>query len=144
MKAKPQVKTGYPKVGLIDGDGKQWTHHVHRLVAEAWLEKPEGKDVVAHLDGSRDNNHADNLVWCTTKENCAHKVDHGTQYRGEQLYNASLTDGQAAAIWRDAKNGTPYKDLAAEYSVSYHVVHNVVHGKSYRHVAQDNFSGTGE
>lgn len=29
MKVKPQVKTGYLKVGLIDGDGKQW-HHLFR------------------------------------------------------------------------------------------------------------------
>ena len=134
MKVKPQVKTGYLKVGLIDGDGKQWHHLVHRLVAEAWLEKPEGKDVVAHLDGSRDNNHADNLVWCTAKENCAHKVDHGTQLRGEQLYNASLSDEQALAIWMEARRGVTPKELAARYAVSLPVVHNVVGGRSYRHV----------
>ena len=45
--------------------------HVHRLVAEAFLEKPdnEAKCWVDHIDGNRSNNNAENLRWVTPSEN---------------------------------------------------------------------------
>lgn len=36
---------------------------VHRLVALAFIERPEGANFVAHLDGDSSNNRADNLEW---------------------------------------------------------------------------------
>lgn len=44
--------------------------HVHRLVAEAFLEKQTGKDWVDHIDGNRSNNNVENLRWVTPSENC--------------------------------------------------------------------------
>lgn len=46
------------------------TKHVHRLVADAFLEKPdEEKCWVDHIDGNRSNNDVDNLRWVTPSEN---------------------------------------------------------------------------
>ena len=44
---------------------------VHRLVAEAFLEKPEGYDKVEidHRNHNRLDNRAENLRWCTHSEN---------------------------------------------------------------------------
>ena len=45
--------------------------HVHRLVAEAFIEKPSNdKCWVDHIDGNRSNNSVDNLRWVTPSENC--------------------------------------------------------------------------
>lgn len=48
---------------------------VHRLVAETFLEKTEGKTEVNHKDGDKHNNCVDNLEWVTQKENLIHTLE---------------------------------------------------------------------
>ena len=44
--------------------------HVHRLVAEAFIEKPDDeRSWVDHIDGNRSNNNVENLRWVTPSEN---------------------------------------------------------------------------
>ena len=69
---------GYKAVGLKTG-GNVKNHYVHRLVAEAFLEKPKGKDFINHKDFDRGNNNVSNLEWVTQKENVdysKHKMRH--------------------------------------------------------------------
>jgi hypothetical protein len=56
---------------------KATTYLVHRLVAEAFIERVEGKDYINHIDGDRRNNHKENLEWCDHKENNNHAFDNG-------------------------------------------------------------------
>lgn len=55
-------------------DGVQKYKMIHRLVAEAFLEHPVGKDYVNHKDGNKHNNRIDNLEWVTQKENIEHCI----------------------------------------------------------------------
>ena len=71
---------GYLVVSLRKGRGRK-NHYVHRLVAEAFLEIEEGKDIVNHKDYNKHNNSADNLEWCTQKENVEYSVPHMTKPR---------------------------------------------------------------
>lgn len=48
--------------------------NVHRLVAEHFLERPEGATEVNHKDGNKLNNNVDNLEWVTQKQNHDHAV----------------------------------------------------------------------
>ena len=61
-------KQGYIRVTLSK-NGKTKNFQVHRLVAEAFLDKIEGKNVINHKDENPSNNNVENLEWFTAKEN---------------------------------------------------------------------------
>lgn len=63
-------KNGYLCVDLFK-DGKAKTFRVHRLVAFAFVENPNGYDEVNHIDEDKTNNAASNLEWCTRSYNCS-------------------------------------------------------------------------
>lgn len=60
---------GYIKVSLSNK-----LYYVHRLVAEAFIPKIEGKNFVNHIDENKSNNNVNNLEWCTNKENINHSI----------------------------------------------------------------------
>lgn len=63
-------KDGYLTVHLRDCDNnKNKLCKVHRLVAEAFIPKIDGKDNIDHINSIRDDNRVENLRWCTNKEN---------------------------------------------------------------------------
>lgn len=61
-------KNGYVQVMLYK-DAKGKTYSVHRLVAEVFIPKIEGKYHIDHIDHDKTNNHIDNLRWCTPQDN---------------------------------------------------------------------------
>lgn len=66
-----QNSRGYMRITL---KGKNTTKRffIHRLVAEHFVYKPEGCNIVNHLDCNPKNNRADNLEWTTPKGNTAY------------------------------------------------------------------------
>lgn len=44
-------------------------YQIHRLVAKTFVENPDNKPVVHHMDEDKRNCRASNLAWCTYKEN---------------------------------------------------------------------------
>ena len=64
---KPWDNGGYLYVKL-----NKKNYAVHRLVAETFIENPEGKSDVNHKDGNKYNNKVENLEWTTRKENINH------------------------------------------------------------------------
>lgn len=62
---------GYKVVSLANNKVKK-TFLVHRLVAEHFIPKIEGKDLVNHIDSNKLNSHVDNLEWVNNSENVKH------------------------------------------------------------------------
>ena len=70
----PQMSNKYPTYNLTLPDGKRKIY-VHRLVAETFLPKIEGKDLINHIDGNTHNFNVKNLEWVNAKENRQHAMD---------------------------------------------------------------------
>lgn len=59
---------GYLKVELWKNN-KRKSFKVHRLVATAFIDNPEKKPQIDHINTIKTDNRVDNLRWCTAKEN---------------------------------------------------------------------------
>lgn len=80
-RAHPQ---GYYVVCLLDKNGRRKTWKVARIIVTAFY-GPRGSDMcVAHGDGTRTNDHLENLRWATQKENAADRLKHGRDARGQK------------------------------------------------------------
>lgn len=56
---------------------KIYRYRLHRLVAMTFIQNPESKLEVNHLDGDKSNNSVWNLEWATRQENVQHALDTG-------------------------------------------------------------------
>lgn len=90
---KPQKGIHYLQVQL-NKDGYGLTKTIHRLVAEAFIQNPNLKPEVNHIDGNKLNNNVCNLEWVTSSENSLHALFIGLQkptkpQKGKKLGNSS-------------------------------------------------------
>lgn len=69
MKQLKNPVTGYKQVRLAIARGKGKTFRVHRLVAENFIDNPNGYTEVNHKNEIRTDNRVENLEWCTHKYN---------------------------------------------------------------------------
>jgi hypothetical protein len=68
--------TSYLRVTLCK-NGHLKKIQIHRLVAETFIENPDSKSCVNHIDNNGSNNIVTNLEWCTHAENMVHAQKQG-------------------------------------------------------------------
>jgi hypothetical protein len=95
---------------------------------------PSAKHVVAHSDGSRDNNHRTNLRWATQRENVGDTVEHGTHNRGSRNGQAKVDEVCAAAIKKMVAMRVPRAVAAEGFGLCRQAVDDIVNGRRWRHV----------
>lgn len=98
-----------------------WTHcrnnfvSVHRLIAEEFVPNPNNYPVVNHKNGIKHDNRAENLEWCTQKQNIRHSWDNG------------LAKGMKTTI----DEGTPFEKHFLTFAEAYRFIGKVNHNKFY-------------
>ena len=80
-------------------NGKRLIKLIHRLVAIAFIQNPDDKHFIDHIDNSRTNNIIENLRWATRSENSHNRTkqcNNTSGYKGvnfhkrKQKYQASI------------------------------------------------------
>lgn len=64
-------KDGY-LMAILCQDATKKTVKIHRLVADAFIDKINGKNLVNHIDSEKSNNLVSNLEWVSSLENNCH------------------------------------------------------------------------
>lgn len=80
----------YLLVQIYVSKGKRKNYLVHRLVAKYFINNPENKEQVNHIDKNKLNNNFLNLEWVTPKENMKHHYDNGGIKRNNQTYKGKF------------------------------------------------------
>lgn len=75
LKGQENYKNHYLSYSLTLPNGNRKRIYAHRLVAEAFIPKIQGKEQVNHKDGNKLNNIVDNLEWVDQKENSIHAIE---------------------------------------------------------------------
>ena len=95
---------GYHHVRLYN-NANQYTRLVHRLVAEAFVDNPNGYKEVNHIDEDKNNNRADNLEWCTRTYNILYGRAGKERYEKMKVTQRLTHKGQRPVECLDAVTG---------------------------------------
>ena len=93
---------------MLSKTGKPKMHYIHKLVAREWVSNPEEKRCVDHIDGSRTNNHWENLRYATHSENQRNKR---RRKDGSSLYKGVSWDKRSGKWVVRIKTGGVNKNL---------------------------------
>lgn len=116
---------GYKHVGMMR-NGKVRTKSVHTLVCSAFHGmKPSSSYQVAHHDGDRSNNRADNLRWATCKENHGDRFRHGTAAQGANNGRSKITQDEASFIRQQPRKRGICPELAEKFGVSIGLIYMI-------------------
>lgn len=106
-------KGNYQQV-MLSKKGNYKVFFIHRLVAMAWLPNPNNLPQVNHIDHNRENNHLDNLEWCTSYYNLSHRARPPRPVYCIEL-DKTFPSGYAASKFMNGNSGNLYAHLRGIY-----------------------------
>lgn len=129
-------KGGYRTVVLCRFN-KPRAYLVHRLVALAFLENPDGLPEVNHKDGDKAHNAVSNLEWISRKDNIDHAVCLSLiNNKGERNQQAKLNEATVRHIRRLKSQGLSNTKIAALTGATARNVKNITSRTSWKHIEE--------
>ena len=125
-------KNGYKLINLCK-NGKVKTFTVHRLVAIAFLENPDNKQMIDHIDENKSNNNVKNLRWATNQENLANRGKQKNNTSGFKgvCFNKPTNKYQSKISINGKIKHLGYYETAEEASRAYEAKAKVIHKEFY-------------
>lgn len=116
---KPNRK-GYICVNLCRGKKDRKGFKVHQLVAKAFIDNPEGKPQVDHINCVKSDNSKINLRWCTNLENQQYATLNGLKPKptGKINPNCKLSESDVLEICNLLDAEVKQSDIASKFNVT--------------------------
>jgi hypothetical protein len=130
LKTQYNNRTGY-KFYQLYKDKKMHNLTIHRLVAIAFIDNPNGFDCVNHKDGNKHNNVIENLEWCTNEYNHEHATKTGLKPRGSRIGTSKLNEACVKAIKNMLSNKYSQSEIARIFEVSRATIILIGQGKTW-------------
>lgn len=111
---------GYYRVAMYV-NGKQTRWFRHRLVATVFIENPQNKKFVNHIDGDKSNNTITNLEWVTQSENEKHAFRTGLKRKTNKPFNVYYICGKTETFNTQKEFGYCVGKCQADIS---HIIRN--------------------
>lgn len=102
---------GYKLIDLYK-DSKGKTIRIHRIVAEMFIDNPNSKETVNHIDGNKQNNIVDNLEWASFKEQNKHFYKYNLKSNGNIIKAVKAMNKAQAKKVKCLNNGTVYESAS--------------------------------
>ena len=127
---KPSIdRYGYKKTSLTDVNGNIRYLTIHRLVAINFIDNPNNKKTVNHIDGNKLNNHKNNLEWNTVSEQNYHAYRYNLNSRKGELNNNSKLTYENIKEIRSLINSKTIKEISEKFNVSRSHISNIKNNK---------------
>lgn len=128
---------GYMKVGTTY-KYKPLDPLVHRLVALQFIDNPENKPQVNHINGDKTDNRVENLEWVTEKENTNHATATGLRVQhGENSHFNKYTEDSIKLVCELLQDGLRYKDISLLTGVSVGIICLVKNNMNWKYISKD-------
>ncbi|MGO2357310.1 HNH endonuclease [Mesonia sp.] len=128
---------GYPIFNTRLENGKRNNFYTHKLIAKAFLEKPEDGLFVIHKNYEKTDNNLNNLQWVNRKEWEAHQDKNPkviAKRKSKSRSFAKLSFAQATVLKKkllDPNRRTRLKVLAKQFGVSEMQLHRIKTGENW-------------
>jgi len=138
----PSLLNGYPVFSAIKKNKKSALVYIHRAVAELFLDNPENKPYVIHLDHKKDNNHVDNLKFVSRKELTKHNLLNPAVIASKERTKhtpkySKLTAGRVRLIKQkifDPNRKTRMRIIAKQFGISEMQLYRIKSGENWGHI----------
>ena len=106
---------GYIRLSFCNENGQK-KQQIHRLVAILFLENPENKNEIDHIDGNTENNIYSNLRWTTHLENmnnkkCFNKLNEKYIYKNKNSYRVRMPTFFISKCFKTLEEAIIFRDL---------------------------------